>query len=104
MAKISKIVKDSRKPKFSTQHRNRCKCCGRPRGYMRKFELCRLCFPQVRPQWRAAGRPEVQLVRRGDHEYRSIADYLTRIRNGIMAGHDAVVVPSSKIRPVFAAS
>ena len=44
MAKISKIVKDSRKPKFSTQHRNRCKCCGRPRGYMRKFELCRLCF------------------------------------------------------------
>ena len=27
-----------------------------------------------------------------------IADYLTRIRNGIMAGHDAVVVPSSKIK------
>ena len=44
MAKISKIVKDQRNPKFSTQHRNRCKCCGRPRGYMRKFELCRLCF------------------------------------------------------------
>lgn len=27
-----------------------------------------------------------------------IADYLTRIRNGIMAGHDAVVVPTSKIK------
>lgn len=27
-----------------------------------------------------------------------IADYLTRIRNGIMAGHDAVVVPASKIK------
>jgi small subunit ribosomal protein S8 len=27
-----------------------------------------------------------------------IADYLTRIRNGIMAGHDAVVVPSSKLK------
>ncbi len=44
MAKTCKIVKDSRKPKFSTQHRNRCKSCGRPRGFMRKFELCRLCF------------------------------------------------------------
>ena len=47
MAKISKIVKDQRKPKFSTPHRNRCKCCGRPRGYMRKFELCRLCFRKL---------------------------------------------------------
>lgn len=27
-----------------------------------------------------------------------IADYLTRIRNGIMAGHDAVVIPSSKMK------
>jgi len=27
-----------------------------------------------------------------------IADYLTRIRNGIQAGHDAVVVPASKIK------
>ena len=27
-----------------------------------------------------------------------IADYLTRLRNGIMAGHDAVVVPASKIK------
>lgn len=27
-----------------------------------------------------------------------IADYLTRIRNGIMAGHDAVVIPASKMK------
>jgi small subunit ribosomal protein S8 len=27
-----------------------------------------------------------------------IADYLTRLRNGIMAGHDAVVIPASKIK------
>lgn len=27
-----------------------------------------------------------------------IADYLTRIRNGIQAGHDAVVVPASKMK------
>jgi small subunit ribosomal protein S14 len=44
MARIAKIHKDSIKPKFSTQHRNRCQICGRPRGYMRKFKLCRLCF------------------------------------------------------------
>ncbi|WP_005038078.1 30S ribosomal protein S8 [Holophaga foetida] len=27
-----------------------------------------------------------------------IADYLTRLRNGIMAGHDAVVVPASSMK------
>ncbi|MDR0499450.1 MAG: 30S ribosomal protein S8 [Holophagales bacterium] len=27
-----------------------------------------------------------------------IADYLTRIRNGIMAGHDAVVIPASNMK------
>ena len=29
---------------FGGKKPRRCKCCGRPRGYMRKFELCRLCF------------------------------------------------------------
>ena len=32
------------RPKFSTRKHNRCKICGRPRGYLRKFGLCRLCF------------------------------------------------------------
>jgi ribosomal protein S14 len=31
-------------PKFSVRHRNRCKVCGRARGYYRKFELCRVCL------------------------------------------------------------
>ena len=44
MATTSKIVKDERKPKYAIRHRNRCKRCGRPRAYMRKFALCRLCF------------------------------------------------------------
>ncbi len=44
MAKTSKIVKSQRKPKFSVQHRNRCNICGRPRGYIRKFGMCRICF------------------------------------------------------------
>lgn len=30
--------------KFDVQIRNRCKICGRPRGYMRRFGMCRICF------------------------------------------------------------
>ncbi|MFP4301451.1 MAG: type Z 30S ribosomal protein S14 [Spirochaetaceae bacterium] len=44
MAKKSLIIKSQRKPKYSTRRVNRCKVCGRPRGYMRKFGLCRICF------------------------------------------------------------
>ena len=44
MAKTSKIVKSQRPPRFKTQQRNRCQNCGRPRAYMRKFALCRICF------------------------------------------------------------
>jgi len=44
MAKVSMIVKSQRTPKFKTRHRNRCRLCGRPRGYMREFALCRICF------------------------------------------------------------
>lgn len=44
MAKKSMIIKSQRKPKFSVRKYNRCKRCGRPRAYYRKFELCRICF------------------------------------------------------------
>lgn len=30
--------------KYPTRVRNRCRVCGRPRGYLRKFKLCRICF------------------------------------------------------------
>ena len=30
--------------KHGIRMRNRCFRCGRPRGYMRKFHLCRICF------------------------------------------------------------
>lgn len=33
-----------RKPKFKTRQRNRCRSCGRARGFLRKFEMCRICF------------------------------------------------------------
>ncbi|MHB8461285.1 MAG: type Z 30S ribosomal protein S14 [Vulcanimicrobiaceae bacterium] len=44
MAKTSMIVKSERKPKHTVQAHNRCKLCGRPRGYLRKFAMCRICF------------------------------------------------------------
>jgi small subunit ribosomal protein S14 len=47
MATTAKIAKDEKKPKFSVRHRNRCKQCGRPRGYIRKFTLCRICFRKL---------------------------------------------------------
>ena len=44
MARQALIEKANRKPKFSSRARNRCKLCGRPRGFMREFLLCRICF------------------------------------------------------------
>ena len=44
MAKTSLIVKSQRTPKFSVRRHNRCRVCGRPRGYLRKFAMCRFCF------------------------------------------------------------
>ncbi|MBN1427899.1 MAG: type Z 30S ribosomal protein S14 [Anaerolineae bacterium] len=33
--------------KYAVQVRNRCRLCGRPRGYIRKFQLCRICFRKL---------------------------------------------------------
>jgi len=47
MAKVSSIVKSKRTPKYKVQQHNRCQLCGRPRAYMRKFGLCRICFREL---------------------------------------------------------
>ncbi len=47
MAKISQEVKASREPKFSSRRYNRCKRCGRRHAYMRKFQICRICFREL---------------------------------------------------------
>ena len=47
MATTAKIVKERRPPKFKVRLRNRCRLCGRARGFLRKFELCRLCFRRL---------------------------------------------------------
>ncbi|MGI6452872.1 MAG: type Z 30S ribosomal protein S14 [Syntrophomonadaceae bacterium] len=44
MAKKAMIAKQKRDPKFQVRGYNRCKICGRPRSYMRKFGMCRICF------------------------------------------------------------
>ncbi len=31
-------------PNYNVRHRSRCRLCGRPRAYMRRFALCRICF------------------------------------------------------------
>jgi len=47
MAKISKIAKANRKPKFMSRTEHRCKLCGRPKAYIRMFGVCRLCFREL---------------------------------------------------------
>ncbi|MDR0930452.1 MAG: type Z 30S ribosomal protein S14 [Clostridiales bacterium] len=49
MAKKSMIAKQKKQAnsKFSTRTYNRCKICGRPHGYLRKFGICRICFRKL---------------------------------------------------------
>ncbi len=44
MATQAKIAKTHKTLKFKVRARNRCRVCGRPRSFMRKFALCRICF------------------------------------------------------------
>ncbi len=47
MAKKSVIARAKKKPKYSTRVVRRCWRCGRKRGYMRQFGLCRICFREL---------------------------------------------------------
>ena len=55
MATTAKIARDeklaiaqaAKTPKLACRHRNRCFRCGRPRGFLRKFQLCRICFRKL---------------------------------------------------------
>ena len=44
MATKAQIAQSNKKPKYATRSQNRCRLCGRKRGFMRKFGLCRICF------------------------------------------------------------
>lgn len=47
MARKSQLEKMKREPKFRVRKRNRCRRCGRSRGYYRKFDLCRICLREL---------------------------------------------------------
>ncbi len=47
MAKVSNIIKSKKEPKYAVQKKNRCQLCGRSRGFLRRFSLCRLCFREL---------------------------------------------------------
>jgi len=55
MAKKSVIARAQKKPKFSTRLVRRCFRCGRKRGYLRKFGLCRICFRELARQGEIPG-------------------------------------------------
>ncbi len=55
MATTAKVAKEQKKLKYSIRHRNRCQRCGRPRAYLRKFALCRLCFRELALKGEVAG-------------------------------------------------
>ena len=66
MARTSHIAKARKKPKFwhpvegqplgrSVRQHNRCHLCGRPRAFLRKFKLCRLCFRSLALQGEIPG-------------------------------------------------
>ena len=41
------LIEREKKRKYAVRLRNRCMRCGRPRGYMRRFRLCRICFREL---------------------------------------------------------
>ncbi|MEK7478971.1 MAG: type Z 30S ribosomal protein S14 [Patescibacteria group bacterium] len=47
MAKTSTKARARKTPKFSSRLVRRCFRCGRKRGYMRDFNMCRICFREL---------------------------------------------------------
>jgi len=44
VAKTSQMIRATRKQKFQVRANRRCPICGRPRAFLRKFNMCRICF------------------------------------------------------------
>ncbi len=55
MATKAKINQANSKAKYPTRQYNRCKVCGRPRGYMRRFKMCRICFRNLASEGKIPG-------------------------------------------------
>lgn len=55
MAKKSMIAKQKKPNKFKVREYNRCRLCGRSRGYIKRFEICRLCFRKLAGEGKIPG-------------------------------------------------
>ncbi len=55
MAKKALRVKAMRKSKFKAREYRRCPICGRPRGFIRKFGICRICFRNLASEGKLPG-------------------------------------------------
>ncbi len=66
MAKKSLVVKAKRKTKYKVRQYNRCPLCGRSRGYLRKFKMCRICLES----WHWQGR-YLELLRQAGKKIQS---------------------------------
>jgi small subunit ribosomal protein S14 len=47
VAKKAMKLKQQREPKYSTRAYTRCRRCGRPHAYLRKYGICRICFREM---------------------------------------------------------
>lgn len=54
MAKKSMVIRETRR-KYAVRVRNRCRLCGRPRGFIRRFALCRICMRELALQGKIPG-------------------------------------------------
>lgn len=55
MARKAAIEKSNARPKYMTRRVNRCRICGRQRGYLRKFRMCRICFRNLASEGKLPG-------------------------------------------------
>ena len=68
MSTKAQKIKSETPRKFAVQHRNRCRLCGRPRGFYRKFGVCRICFRNLALRGLIPGREESELVSRAGND------------------------------------
>ena len=55
MAKVTWEIKAQRPAKFMTRRYNRCKNCGRRHAFIRRFQICRICFRELASQGKIPG-------------------------------------------------
>jgi small subunit ribosomal protein S14 len=55
MAKLCWEIKQKLPAKFTSRRYNRCQACGRRRAYIRRFQICRICFRELASQGKIPG-------------------------------------------------